>query len=94
MSGGWTHQEVLLLSPICTFCARIRGFPRQHSAAFPDGIQQCAAFPNGIPDEIWEGRNDHRQPYPGDNGLIFELAPEANAEAAEEARRMEPALES
>ena len=32
----------------------------------------CAAFPNGIPDEIWDGENDHTEPFPGDNGIQFE----------------------
>jgi len=31
----------------------------------------CKAFEK-IPDEIWEGRNSHRKPYKGDNGIQFE----------------------
>jgi hypothetical protein len=34
----------------------------------------CAAFPTEIPDEIFEGDFDHREPYPGDNGIRFERA--------------------
>lgn len=34
--------------------------------------KRCAAFPDGIPDEIWRGDNDHSVPYPGDHGIRFE----------------------
>jgi len=32
----------------------------------------CAAFPVGIPDEIWLQGNDHTKPFPGDKGIRFE----------------------
>jgi hypothetical protein len=35
------------------------------------GDRQCTAFPDGIPDKIWLGENDHRQPYQGDNGVQY-----------------------
>jgi hypothetical protein len=34
---------------------------------------QCAAFPNGIPQEILVGENDHSEPLPNqENNIIFE----------------------
>jgi len=32
----------------------------------------CLAFPEGIPDEIWDGKNKHTKPFKGDNGIQFE----------------------
>lgn len=37
---------------------------------------RCAAFPDGIPDEIFTGMFDHKHPYPNakkptDNGIRF-----------------------
>jgi hypothetical protein len=37
--------------------------------------RKCAAFPDGIPDDIWDSRFDHRKAHSGDHGIRFELAP-------------------
>jgi len=35
----------------------------------------CAAFPEGIPDELWWATRGHREPYPGDQGIQYEEHP-------------------
>ena len=51
---------------------------RYRSMFSPEGMAKaangpfCAAFPDGIPDDIWENRFDHRQPHEGDHGLQWE----------------------
>jgi hypothetical protein len=37
------------------------------------GVFICTSFPDGIPHEIAACRFDHRNPYPGDNEIQFEL---------------------
>ena len=32
----------------------------------------CDAFPAGIPDEIYDNEQDHREPIEGDHGIQFE----------------------
>lgn len=31
----------------------------------------CKAFPERIPDAILNGDDDHKKPFPGDNGITF-----------------------
>ena len=57
-------------SSVCSFC---RHWQLRH---------KCAAF-EVIPEEIWLGKNDHRQPYPGDNGIQFEPIDAADDEGSE-----------
>lgn len=35
----------------------------------------CDAFPDGIPDDIVMEKHDHRKPFPGDNGILYEPKP-------------------
>ena len=53
--------RIPVYSPICTFCKHLR----------LDAERTCAAFPQGIPIEIWVGEHDHRTAWPGDNGIRF-----------------------
>jgi len=50
----------------CGACARFRSpFSME---PFRDG-PFCAAFPDGIPDQIYRNEVDHRQPVTSDHGL-------------------------
>jgi hypothetical protein len=40
-----------------------------------DGSRFCEAFPEGIPTAIVDDGFDHRKPFPGDNGILWELQP-------------------
>lgn len=48
----------------CLACTRFQRRP----------LTACAAFPDGIPEEILIWGADHRAPFPGDGGVRFELA--------------------
>lgn len=32
----------------------------------------CDAFPQGIPEPIWQGLHNHRYPFEGDQGILFQ----------------------
>lgn len=33
--------------------------------------RRCSAFPDGIPEPIWDGTVEHRQAHPGDHGVQY-----------------------
>jgi len=51
----------------CVSCLHYRGIK--------DGVHVCDAFKEGIPYEILNLGRDHRIPYKGDNGIVFEYNP-------------------
>lgn len=66
-----------MFSPVCEKCKHLKDPDKQTCDAFPDlsspdGIYDTEELPPIIPDEIWEGKNDHKKPYPGDHGIQFE----------------------
>jgi hypothetical protein len=61
--GNLTKQsesDGIYFNPVCNHCAYNKF----------DG--NCFAFPLGIPDEILSGKNNHKKPFKGDNGIQFE----------------------
>jgi hypothetical protein len=48
-------------SKVCSHCKR----------KFPTVKHTCEAFPDHIPDAIWDGVNPHTLPFSGDNSLQF-----------------------
>lgn len=54
----------VVVSPACLQCLH---FHRTNLSG-----DTCDAFTDGIPAAIWQGKNDHTQPFPGDGGIMFE----------------------
>lgn len=51
-----------VVTPPCATC--------KHRSQKAPGF--CLAFPKGIPAEILQGKNDHKEPFKGDHGIQYE----------------------
>lgn len=51
-------------APECLRCAHFNDDPKATKMT-------CAAFPEGIPEDVYMNRTLHRTPLPGDRGLQF-----------------------
>lgn len=54
----------ITMMPICIVCKHLKPDYDVHGGT-------CAAYPEGIPDAIWNSSVDHRQPHEGDHGIEF-----------------------
>lgn len=57
----------------CLICKHYLGDKVIKEKKYVEGIHilYCKAFPDGIPDEIANGNNNHKLPFPGDHGIQF-----------------------
>jgi hypothetical protein len=60
---------MMRLTNLCSACKHLR-----------KDKTTCDAFPDGVPDGIIKFGEDHREPVPGDQGIVFEKRPGADAE--------------
>ncbi len=59
----------------CSACLHYRGLtelPPEEEGIEIDVVPTCAAYPDGVPDHLLLDQADHRRPYPGDGGILFE----------------------
>ena len=53
----------LNINPQCMDCTRLKRSPAPW---------HCTAFEKGIPSQIYGNSHDHNEPFPGDNGILFD----------------------
>lgn len=64
----------MIRTPNChvRMCIHLGGVRRSNPEQEATEFNWCAAFPEGIPDEISYGSNKHLKPFLGDHDIQFE----------------------
>lgn len=65
----------MVVIPQCMSCKHVSEDGKRRESG--ECYLPCAAFPDGIPDEILANDVWHDHPYPGDHGIQFEAAKDA-----------------
>lgn len=70
----------ILQEPRCSIrrCKHFRGMRQSADESEASERLTCAAFPDGIPAEIAYGTAPHVKPFPGDRGIQYERAADAD----------------
>ena len=68
----WDIEEQLIDDFIIQMRNKESGFSCRLCKHLHDDNITCDAFPDAIPNGIDSSLIDHRKPFPGDNGIMFE----------------------
>jgi len=66
------NDELIYLGFVSKICSKCKNQNPNSFDLDKHIIGTCKAFPKGIPDTIWIGKNNHKKPYKGDHGIQFE----------------------
>lgn len=78
---GWREEATLIPVNAARQCASCKNYILRSL--------RCKAYPNRIPEEILGGEVDHRWPYKGDNGILYDPVDPEHPQTAPYAKHTE-----
>ena len=69
---SWDQEERIMDRQIAALKNEKSGFDCHKCKHLHEDSISCDAFPDVIPSDINNNVFDHRKPFPGDNGIMFE----------------------